>query len=1481
MSLKDLSELSVEEKRKFLTQFLQKAQSTGTSNLSFEQLRLWAIAQLDPTVPAHSFAALKLYGSLQIEILQRSLSQVIQRHELLRTTLIELEGQPLKVVTPTQSLQLSVIDLSEISQEEQASKIQEIAQADVQQPFALNQKPLFRVTVVRLRAAESVLLVTMHQIVADSSSVEIFVRELIALYDAFVNNLSLPLPKVKSPFGDFVTWEKKWLQTQPAKEQLDYWRTQLAGLSGLKLAIARSQPTGKTYRSEVRCCKLPSDLVNQLEALGKQEDVTLFVTLLTAFQVLLARYCQQEDIALGTLVSHRVRSQWQDAIGPLTNTLVLRTDLSGNPSLKTLWQRVRQVCVEAYAHQDFPFAKLVEILQLQQRLNEFALIMFQFQERSVDDLGELSSLSVTPLDLPIKTTLFDLTLSAITTEEGIDLQVEFNTDRFESASIERMLGHLQVLLEAMVADSSRCWSEIPMITEPERHQLLVEWNQTSYAYPQVLIQELIEAQVKRSPQTVAVVCDNRQLTYSQLNEQANQLARYLRSLGVSQETRVGICLERSPDLVVGLLAIFKAGGVYVPLDRDYPRQRIQYMLADSQVQILVTQQSFLDILPESSPPTVCLDRDAGAIAPFPATDLLPNTTPDSLAYIIYTSGSTGNPKGVTIAHRSVVSDLGWRQRQFPLTERDRVLQNFSYCFDPSIPATFWPLTVGAQVVIVPSSELYDSIILMKRMVEHQISVYAAAPSLQTVLWEEPNLVPTSLRYILCGGERLSGELQQRFFKYLSAEVYNIYGPTETTVEATFWRCPRVDNPQVAPIGRPIANLQIYLLDHHYQPVPIGVPGEIYIGGVGLARGYHNRPDLTAERFVPHPFSSEPGARLYRTGDLGKYREDGSVEFLGRIDDQVKIRGFRIEIGEIEAAIDLHPAVREAAAIVDKDRFGELRLLGYVVLKNTATLSPEALRSFLKESLPDYTIPKLWVFLDELPRTPNGKINRQALPSPEVRQFEDAKVITSPRTPLEIEIAQAFATVLGVERVGVNENLFELGGTSLIVARLTSRLSNKYNVSIPLDYFFKVPTVEGVARVIEMYQQGGLEGAIADSTAAQLESEAVLDPEITPAGLSVANYCDPNSVLVTGATGYLGAFIVQQLLKKTKADVYCLVRAANPEEGKRRLEKTLRLYLIWEDSFQTRIHPVIGDLEKPLLGLSAQQFLDLAAAVDTIYHSGALVNFIYPYSRLKAPNVQGTQEILRLACQVKLKSVHFVSTLDVLLSTHAPRPFLENDRALHNPVQVPYGYPRSKWVAEKIVTLARDRGIPVCIYRAGLMMSHSETGATQTNDYLLVALRGFIPLGILPDYRRIIDPIPVDYAAQAIVHLSRQESSLGKHFHLWNPYPVPLSKLYEWIDSFGYRLKMVSFEEARQQAIKVESSHPLYSLVPLIRDEDEEPPVALDPQFIDTHHPELECQNTLKGLEGSGIECPPMNEKLMHLCLAYLVEIGFLEAPTSK
>ncbi|MDJ0695420.1 non-ribosomal peptide synthetase [Mastigocoleus sp. MO_188.B34] len=1478
MSLKDLSELSVEEKRKFLGQFLQKAQSTGTSNLSFEQLRLWVIAQLDPTVPNHSFTTLKLSGSLQIEILERSLSEVIQRHELLRTTLIELEGQPLKVVSPTESLNLSVVDLTGIPGDEQATRIQEIAQAEIQQPLALNQKPLFRVTVIRLTATESVLLVTIHQIVADSISVEIFVRELIILYDAFVHNLPLPLPKTKAPFGDFVTWEKKWIQTQQAREQLDYWRTQLTDLSGLKLAVDRAQTTGKTYHSEVHSCQLSSDLVNQLDALGKQEDATLFMTVLTAFKMLLARYCQQEDIALGTLVSRRMHSQWEEVIGPLTNTLVLRTDLSGNPSVTALLQRVRQVCLEAYDHQDFPFAKLVEILQLQQHLNEFALIMFQFQEYSGEDFGDLPSLSVTPLELPIKTTLFDLTLSAITTERGMDLQIEFNTDRFESAFIARMLGHLQVLLETMVADSSRCWSELPMITEGERHQLLVEWNQTSYAYPEILIQELIEAQVKRSPQTVAVVCGDRQLTYSQLNEQANQLAHYLRSLGISQETRVGICLERSPDLVVGLLAILKAGGVYVPLDRDYPRPRIQYMLADSQVQILLTQQSFLDIFPESNPPKVCLDRDADAITGFPTTDLPPNSTPDSLAYIIYTSGSTGNPKGVMIAHRSVVSDLGWRQRQLPLTERDRVLQNFSYCFDPSIPATFWPLTVGAQVVIVPSGELYDCTILMKRMVEHQITVYAAAPSLQTVLWEEPNLVPTSLRYILCGGERVSTELQQRFFKYLSAEVYNIYGPTETTVEATFWHCPHVDNPQVAPIGRPIANLQIYLLDHHHQPVPIGVPGEIYIGGVGLARGYHNRPDLTAEKFIPHPFNLESGARLYRTGDLGQYREDGNVEFLGRIDNQVKIRGFRIEIGEIEAAINLHSAVREAAVIVDKDRFGELRLLGYVVLNNSATLSPETLRSFLRENLPDYTIPKLWVFLDELPRTPNGKIDRKALPSPEASQFEDTKVIIPPRTPLEIEIAQAFATVLDVQRIGVNENLFELGGTSLIVARLTSRLSNKYNVSIPLDYFFKVPTVEGVARVIEMYQQGGLEGVISDSTAAQLESEAVLDPEINPAGLPIAKYCNPNAVLVTGATGYLGAFIVQQLLKNTKADIYCLVRASDIEEGKTRLEKTLQLYLIWEDSFSTRIHPVIGDLEKPLIGLSSQQFLALAAAVDTIYHSGALVNFIYPYSRLKAPNVQGTQEILRLACQVKLKSVHFVSTLDVLLSTHAPRPFLENDRALHNPVQVPYGYPRSKWVAEKIVTLARDRGIPVCIYRAGLMMSHSETGATQTNDYLLVALRGFIPMGILPNYPRIIDPIPVDYASQAIVHLSRQESSIGKHFHLWNPHPVPLSKLYEWIESFGYRLKIVSFEEARQQAIQVESSHPLYPLVPLIRDEDEEPPVALDPQFIDTHHPKLECQNTLKGLEGSSIECPPMNEKLMHLCLTYLVKIGFLEAP---
>jgi myxalamid-type nonribosomal peptide synthetase MxaA len=903
-----------------------------------------------------------------------------------------------------------------------------------------------------------------------------------------------------------------------------------------------------------------------------------------------------------------------------------------------------------------------------------------------------------------------------------------------------------------------------------------------------------------------------------------------------------------------------------------------------------------------------MDSDFQEIASEPTTNPGLNVTPNNLAYVIYTSGSTGVPKGTMVTHRGVVNNLWWRQASWPLTREDKIMQQSSFSFDPSVGSTLWPLIAGAQLVLVPDRQCSDPLALAKIITQQGVTAYTAVPSLNSVLLETPGVsFGNKLRFIFSGGERLTADLRKLVGATTSAGLYNMYGPTEATIDATFWECPPSGALESTPIGRPIPNAQIYILDEEFQPMPIGVPAEIYIGGVGVARGYQNMPQLTAERFLPDPFSSQPGARLYRTGDLGRFRKDGNVEFAGRIDDQVKVRGVRIELEEIEVVIRSHPWVVDCAAAIVEAPGGGASLAAYVATKEE--LSANDLAEYVGKTLTGQMMPQHFVFLTDLPRLPNGKLDRKALPMPGAQTRERAFV--EPQTDLEREIAQAFADVLGLEKLSIDDNFFNIGGNSLLIALLAARLSSSYQMDLPLPEIFEKATVRGVARVVDTYQKEGIKGVMRFRTTAQLEAEAVLDPSITAEGLPFANLLDPRNVFLTGSTGYLGAFILERLLRTTPASVYCLVRASGVDsvpvwfqadnaesakfkgegipqkagsqaerEGLKRIKETLELYKIWDDAFESRILPVVGDLAKPLLGMTREKFNHLAGTIDAIYHSGAFVNFLYPYEGLKPANVQGTQEVLRLATTKQLKSVHHISTVDVLLGTHIPRPFMEDETPLTQPIDAPDGYPRSKWVAEKIVNIGRLRGIPVCIFRPGLIMSHTTTGATQTSDYILVNLKGYIQLGMMPEEFHALQVAPVDYVSAAIVHISRQRESFGKFFHLWAPKPILMSKAHEWVQSFGYQLKVLPFKEVRDVVVNVDQSSPLYPFVPFYRREKDERvlPSAHDPKVLQHIDLTLELQNTVNALKGSGIECPPMSEELSHRCLEYLISVGYLKAP---
>jgi amino acid adenylation domain-containing protein len=1054
--------------------------------LSFAQQRLWFLEQLEAQSTTFNLPdVMRLRGRLDVTALESSLSAIVARHEILRTTFAQPEGaaEPVQLIHPPQPVPLPISDLRAVPDAERAEAVIASATEEIRQPFDLQAGPLFRARLLLLGPEEHVLVLTMHHSISDGWSMGIFWRELAAAYSVTIRGQSTALPPLPIQYADYAVWQRESLTAGMAggllERQLAYWRQQLADApSVLELPTDYPRPAVRSSRGAIHTFEIPAALAARLQALGRQEGATLFMVLLAGFKVLLQRYSGQYDIVVGTPIAGRDIEQTEELIGCFVNTLALRTRLDGDPSVRALLAQVRDLCLGAYAHQELPFEKLVEELQPErdQSRSPIFQVLFALHNAPIR-VTEFADLSRSPITVELGSAQYDLTLALMETEQGLSGLVQYSSDLFAPATIERLVGHYQTLLAGIVAQPEQSIARLPLLPEAERTLLLDTWNATAAPYPRDLcVHDLIAAQAARTPDVIAVVCGDARLSYRELNGHANQLAHHLRAMGVRPESRVALCLDRSPELLIAMLAVLKAGGCYVPLDPEYPEERLQFMLRDSQAQAILTQVPLLKRLPTLELPAVCLDRDWPVIAAQPQTDPAPLATPEHLAYMIYTSGSTGQPKGAMIVHRSVVNNLWWRQTTVPLDGEDRLLQTYSFSFDPSVWACFWPLMAGAQVVIVRSSEQYDSAALVRLMARHGITVYGGAPALHSALLAEPEFrACTRLRYIVSGGDRLSGELQRRVFAQLQADLVNAYGPTETTIDATTWRCPRVAEPESAPIGRPIPNVQVYLLDRFFQPVPIGVPGELYIGGDNLGRGYHQRPDLTAERFLPNPFShpegARPGSRLYRSGDLARFRHDGTIEFLGRVDEQVKLRGYRIELGEIESVLRQHPAVHEAVVVIREGAAGQ-QLVAYVVEEQGNRVPPgyplgdggdadcaAELRALLESRLPGYMVPAAFVFLSALPLSPNGKLDLRQLPAPELSA---APAFVPPRTPLEAALAQIWAEVLHLERVGVQDNFFALGGHSLLATQIASRIRERLQATMPLQLLFTAPSVAQLA-----------------------------------------------------------------------------------------------------------------------------------------------------------------------------------------------------------------------------------------------------------------------------------------------------------------------------------------------------------------------------------------------------------------------------------
>ncbi|MCL1466000.1 non-ribosomal peptide synthetase [Argonema galeatum] len=1066
---------------------------------SFAQQRLWFIDRL---VPGNTFynvpTAIRLTGSLNITALERTFNEIVRRHEALRTRFAIAEGQPVQVIAPTLNISLPILDLRQLTKDEREAEAKRIVTGECDRPFDLSSGPLLRVMVLKLEETEHILLLNMHHIICDDWSIGVLIRELGTIYTAFAQKQPSPLQELPLQYADFSHWQREWLPGQILETQLTYWRQQLNGISTLNLLTDKSKPAIQSYRGTTEFLELPKKLSDALETLSQQESVTLFMTLLAAFQTLLYRYTNQEDIAVGSPIANRNMSEIEGLIGFFVNSLVLRTNLSGNPTFRELLGRVREVTLGAYSHQDLPFEKLVEELHPERNLNRHPLfqVVFGFENAPMSAL-ELPGLVPSFMNIDFKTTRFDLELhlwkcsedfrslwgGEWQDSEGIRGVVVYNTDLFDKATIAGMLGHFKTLLEGIVGNPEQKIANLPLLSEAELHQVLIEWNDTQADYPQSkCIHQLFEEQVKQNYDNIAVVFEHKETTYRELNIRSNQLAHYLQNLGVGAEVLVGICVEPSVEMIVGLLGILKAGGAYVPLDPSYPCDRINFMLENAQVKVLLTQEKLAEHFDNFSHSLVNLDKDCEIIDRESKETPNAAVTSDNLAYVIYTSGSTGKPKGVAVTHKAV-NRLVCNTNYIKLASYDKIAQVSNTSFDAATFEIWGALLNGAQLVGISRDVTLSPHDLALQLRQKGISVLFLTTALFQQIARDVPQAFVSLRYLLFGGEAVDPRWVKKVIKNGSPkQLIHVYGPTENTTFSSYY-CVQ-DVPESAtsiPIGRPITNTQIYLLDSHLQPVPIGATGELYIGGDGLAREYLNCSDLTADRFISLPetrFLQKTGflqgVRLYKTGDLARYLADGNIEFLGRFDEQVKIRGFRIELGEIEAVLNQHPAVRDAVAIVREDIPGDKYLVAYIVPENKL-INPKSeirnpksidLRQFLKEKLPEYMMPSAYVVLESLPLTPNGKVDRRALPAIDTLSIEIEENYVAPRTSVEEVLVEIWSKILGRQQIGVHDNFFELGGHSLLATQLTSRIRDAFQIELPVRNLFEAPTVASLARYIE-------------------------------------------------------------------------------------------------------------------------------------------------------------------------------------------------------------------------------------------------------------------------------------------------------------------------------------------------------------------------------------------------------------------------------
>jgi len=1412
--------------------------------------------------------ACRLTGKLDIAAFRQAWQLLLERHALLRTRFYgqDLE-QPLQIVEHHVLLPISFYDWSGLPEAAQQQRWRQLQADDHAQGFDFGRAPLMRLALAQTADTVHYLLWSYHHVLLDGWSMPLLIKEVFTLYHALQRGDRPSLPAVK-PYRDYIAW----LQRQDRAAAERYWKEAMAGFDtptvlGIDRAPGR-QGAGETRKHRLL---LTAAETRRLQQFVRQQQLTLNTLAQAAWGLLLSRYSGSDDVVFGVTVSGRPADLIgiEAQVGLFINTLPMRVQVKPEARLDDWLQGLFAQNQDMRRYEYAPLAQIQTGSDIGRGQNLFDSLLV-FENYPIDEAlmqigGPLTIdavVGVDPTNYPLTLTVFP--------GERLQLEINHDSSRFTGDSIAAMLAHLQQLLVAFAEQPQAKLANLPTLVAAERRQILDDWNATEVDYPKGrCIHQLFEAQAARTPDAVALKFEDRSLSYAELNAKANQLAHYLRARGVGPDVLVGICIERSLEMVIGLLGILKAGGAYVPLDPNYPEERLAFMLADIAPPVVLTQAKFVGERYFGAAQLLSLDGDWERVESYSAVNPDGGLRPDNLAYCIYTSGSTGQPKGAGVPHQGILNRLQWMQAEYRLDGSDSVLQKTPYSFDVSVWEFFWPLMTGARLVVAAPELHKDSLGLAELIRRERITTLHFVPSMLQAFVETPAVENcTSLTRVICSGEALSADLVARFQQKLPAALHNLYGPTEASVDVSYWACPPACSEAAIPIGKPIANIRLYILDRHLNPVPVGTPGELHIAGIGLGHGYLRRPGLSAEKFIPDPYGPE-GSRMYKTGDRVRYRADGTIDYLGRIDHQVKLRGFRIELGEIEAQLLAHAAVKEAVVLAREDHPGDKRLVAYLVEDQLGTLPLDDLKAQLKQALPDYMVPSAFVMLAEMPLSANGKLDRKRLPAPDIGD-QLATQYVAPRSGSETILAEIWQDVLGIEKVGVEDDFFELGGHSLLATQLFFLAQKRLATAVTFKAFLVEPTIAAQARLID-------EGEAAEPVI-DLDADAVLDPTIVPITSDKVDAAAARVMLLTGATGFLGAFLLADLLELTQARIYCLIRAEDERQAMRRLQRQIEQYELSDRVDFSRVVAVCGDLGEPRLGLSECRYRDIAEQVEVIYHNGALVNFVQPYQALKAANVFGTQEVLRLACLGKAKAIHYVSTVSVF--SEEPKQ-TTGHKETDDPVQrghLPTGYAQSKWVAEKLAVAARERGFQVSIYRPAIVAGDRRNGVWNTSDFWCRLIKGCMQMGYAPCERVRVDMAPVDYMSRSVVALSLTSAADGNIFHLNHPEP-PYSD--QWLDGFadlGYEVQRIPYRNWLEKVLETGRTRPedfaLASLLPSFAEQLQ----AGDTQLPEGDVMQYDSSATHAALSALGVECAPMDGNDLARYQAYWVRSGFIRKP---